>query len=375
LNFIYTIFTNPKKPKFFIKIIILVLIGFISFHLIIWELFTKQILNTKEKYYVGDLARLSYQKDSIFIRKLHDNTLNKKHIELNISKNQIADIITIGDSFSNGVTHGKNPYYQDYITNELNISVLNIAPYPFNQNYIERINSLLNNGFLKKAKTKIIIIESIQRQCINRFAVDINWNYSLSQKDFFKYYKENTPTLKNKEDGIIFINDGNYKFIRNLYFYSKSDSPSNISTVYQATLNQNMFSVKASNSLLFYSEDIINYYLSNSKAFEKINKNLNKLAKKLKKQKISLIFMPAVDKYTLYYPYIKNNNLPNNNFFETMDSLKKDYYFVNTKKMLSTLLPKTKDLYYADDTHWSYKASKHIIKNIPLKNILQTNEL
>lgn len=75
--------------------------------------------------------------------------------------------------------------------------------------------------------------------------------------------------------------------------------------------------------------------------------------------------MPAVDKYDLYYDYIQNNTHLKNPFFDLIRPLKKDYYFVDTKNILSTLLQKDiKDVYWIDDTHWSHIASQAISKNI-----------
>jgi hypothetical protein len=52
--------------------------------------------------------------------------------------------------------------------------------------------------------------------------------------------------------------------------------------------------------------------------------------------------------------------------------LKKEYIFIDTKKILSPLLKQgVKDLYYSDDTHWSYKASEAIAKDKTFQRILK----
>ena len=80
--------------------------------------------------------------------------------------------------------------------------------------------------------------------------------------------------------------------------------------------------------------------------------------------------MPAVDKYNLYSPYIISNSYPKSILFEYLDTLPKDYIFINTKKILSEQLEKgEKDIFYADDTHWSHKASEVIIKDESFKII------
>ena len=50
--------------------------------------------------------------------------------------------------------------------------------------------------------------------------------------------------------------------------------------------------------------------------------------------------------------------------------LQKDYIFINSKKILSEYLEKDeKDIFYVDDTHWSYKASNILINNESFKKI------
>lgn len=81
--------------------------------------------------------------------------------------------------------------------------------------------------------------------------------------------------------------------------------------------------------------------------------------------------MPAVDKYNLYSPYIVSNKYPQSIFFEYLETLPKNYVFINTKKILLEELKKgEKDIFYADDTHWSYKANDIIINDIEFKKIL-----
>ena len=149
----------------------------------------------------------------------------------------------------------------------------------------------------------------------------------------------------------------NIKFRFNIY--------GKYSGVYLSELNQNFFTSKDNNSLLFFHEDIQNIVKTNKNTVKKLNQNLNQLAKILKKKNIKLYFMPVVDKYNLYSKYIVNNPYPKSQFFELLRELPKEYEFIDTKKILREELEKgVKDLYYSDDTHWSYKASEAIVKKV-----------
>jgi len=131
-----------------------------------------------------------------------------------------------------------------------------------------------------------------------------------------------------------------------------------------------MFSAKISNELLFYHKDLKNLKLETKNSIELLNKNFNLLADELSKKGIKLIFMPAVDKYNLYRPYIVSNTYKESIFFEYLETLPKEYIFINTKEILSKELEKgVKDIYHVDDTHWSYKASEAIIESEIFKKL------
>jgi hypothetical protein len=370
---IFSFFNKTHSSKSYIKIILLITIILISFHGITWLTSTKQLLDTPYPYYAGDLSRISYQPNSLNLRKVSESTLEKKHISINEWHGKSVPILTIGDSFSNDGAKGKNSFYQDYISTKTNLDVLNITPSSKYPDFLETVLILLHNNLLKEMNTKVIILESVERYAIDRFSSDFNWDVKVSKEEFLNIYK-NAKTPKYKETGITFINNGNYKFILNSLLYNLSKKPIKRNDVYKGKLNKDFFSVKEKNTLLFYHEDVKKIPNATIEKITKLNNNLNHLALILKKHDIKLVFMPAVDKYNLYYPYITNNNLPKSSFFELLRGLKKEYYFVDTKSILQELIEdNVKDVFYADDTHWSYKASKHIVSKIDFDKLLTQN--
>jgi hypothetical protein len=52
--------------------------------------------------------------------------------------------------------------------------------------------------------------------------------------------------------------------------------------------------------------------------------------------------------------------------------MKKDYIFIDTKQILQTFLEKDiKDIYYPDDSHWSYKAIEAVTHTKIYKKALE----
>ncbi|QKF59851.1 hypothetical protein ACN2EN_09355 [Aliarcobacter lanthieri] len=386
-----------KFKKIYYIWIFLVLV-IISFHPLMYYLYVGKVF-PRDSTIIGDIARMTYSVDLITGRKT-ENNLEKKHIKYNEYVGGKVDVITIGDSFSDGAAGGLNPYYQDYIVSIYDKSVLDIKILRNSKNYIENIYALLNSGELDKMGVKYVLIESVQRRALERFSVE-NINSSLEDiKEFSTLILNNKKTYsENKINEKLINNEYRYdstswKYIlNNLFTKSYNDDVSVInnlninalqynlrfkikgyglmsSHVYREKLNKDLFSTKISNELLFYDEDLKYLKLETKENIELLNKNFNLLAYELSKKGIKLIFMPAVDKYNLYRPYIISNIYKESIFFEYLETLQKDYIFINTKYILTKELENNeKDIYFVDDTHWSYKASKKIIESDIFRNI------
>ena len=79
--------------KKFVYITLLAIILFLTFHYLVWNIFTYKILNPKP-YTIGDLSRISYQLDSIHNR-IDEVDLSKTHITYKDFDNKKIDIITL----------------------------------------------------------------------------------------------------------------------------------------------------------------------------------------------------------------------------------------------------------------------------------------
>jgi hypothetical protein len=329
----------------------------IMFNFTIWQFFTEDIL-TFEKYCNGDLTRMGYISGSKHYRK-YESTLPRKHIEnTDYTGRQHVDVVTLGDSFSNAKS-GKDPFYQDWIASLHDLDVLNVQPLR-GKTQFETAIVLLNSGYLAKVRPRFLILESVERFCCTTdFSRNVDFQGTMALDAVEQYYRDAKCVSNYPKTS--FINTGNFKFVRNAILYEFSDHAFN-SPVYARDLIAPLFSVKNDRRLIFLNEDIKNIQAANEQAVNKFNENLNVLANLLAKQGIALYFMPAPDKYNMYRDYIVNNPYPKSTFFELMRPLPKKYIFVDTKAILSQAIKNgEKDIYYADDTHWSWKAVKKIV--------------
>jgi hypothetical protein len=288
--------------------------------------------------------------------------LPRRHIEPRQYKGQPVDMITIGDSFAPGGGEGRNNFFQDYIATTSNISVLNLGIYGKDKGPIETAMVLLNSGLLDKIKPRYILIESVERFCFTRFSGELDFNVTEDQDKLLKHYNTYVD-LFNYLPKTSFINNGNMKYLYYRFLYLFSDSPTKLVVVRK--LSKSLFNVKNDDTLLFFRDDSRDTHKLNKQSIEKLNDNMNKLAEILDKKNIKLCFMPVVDKYNLYSDFILNNPYPKSVFFEELRALPKRYQFIDTKEILLEAVRRgEKDIYYADDTHWSWRAPELIFDRV-----------
>lgn len=331
-----------------------VLLAFVAVNALIWKCWTENIL--AGSYNGGDLSRMGYLPGSKLLRKNHVD-LPVRHLEESDYQGQPVRVLTIGDSFTNGGGGGKNRFYQDYIASINRCTVLNIEPYQA----VDPLHLAVvfnNNGYLERIRPKYLVLGASEKFSVAQYAkpIDFTMNIPLERLAGLKRMGYNAkPGVK-----VSFINDGNFKFLYYSFLYLFSDHAF-ISKTYVRGLDRPLFSVANGRKLLFYRDDLRKIPLATPKAVALVNDNLNTLADLLRKKGIRLYFMPSVDKYNLYSKFIVDNPYPESRFFEELRKLPKRYVLIDTKQLLLVELDRgEKDVFYPDDTHWSWKAAEKI---------------
>jgi hypothetical protein len=349
----------------YVAISLCFLAGFLLFHLVTWKCFTEDLLT--DKYDGGDLSRMGYLGGSKHFRKTCVD-LPRQHITMRDYSGQPVDMLTIGDSFSFGGGRGKNPYYQDYIATINNFTVMNVMPYPANDlvmgcSPLSTLAVLDNSGYLDIIKPRYVLIESLETLAPARFARPFRWTWSDSLSNVVRHYagvSGEWPALPK----LSFINAGNFDYYWRNVMYHFSDTAFG-HHVFRREMSRRLFSVRDGKDLLFYDFDLQVIPLTTAKSIAQINDTMNHIADILDRKGIRLIFMPVVSKYDLYSEFIVDNPYPKSTFFEKLRPLPKNYLFIDTKALLQEKLRTgEKDIFFADDTHWSWKASQSIFEQV-----------
>lgn len=338
------------KYKRWCRIFLAVAVLFIGLNFLLWKVVTEDLLTDKH-YAGGDLARMGYIARAKIPRTNHVD-LPRRHLDISDYRGQKIDVLTIGDSFSQGAAGGRNRYYQDYIASLSGVSVLNVGQY-HGIDSITTVSIWCNNGYLDRLKPRYVLIEAAEKFCFGEFAKPVDFTKTLSEEQLDGYRaKEGTG----QRPEVSFINTGNFKFILYNLLYPFSDRAF-IGKVHVRPLTRDLFTTADPSTLLFLKYK----KFATVNQIETLNRNLNTLSDKLARKGIRLCFMPVVDKYNLYSGFIVDNPYPMSNFFDELRKLPKRYIFIDTHKiLLDEVLRGEKDIFYADDTHWSWRASEAI---------------
>ncbi len=343
---------------------------FVAMNYLIWKGATELLLT--KKYDGGDLARMGYLPGFKENRKKSDD-LPVRHLEMKEFRGQRVDVLTIGDSFSQGGGEGRNSFYQDYLATTNNFTVLNVYPYETGDlvagfSPVSTLSVLYNSGYLDLIRPRYVLLESVERHCVLRFALPFTFAQTDSIASVSKYYAEKSIDL-NYLPKVGFINEGNFKFIYYNFMYLFSDNAFR-RLVYRENLDRPLFSGGESSSIIFHGEDLLGLCFVSRENVRALNNNLNRLSDILAAKGIRLVFMPVVDKYDLYSGFILRNPYPKNTFFEELRPLPRRYMLIDTKAILLRELQKgEKDIFYSDDTHWTWRASKTVFENVKFPGV------
>ncbi len=313
----------------------------------------------KTAFILGDLNRLG---SFITTAPLTENRYYPKH-HMEFSDyfasgiRESFDIITIGDSFSNGEG---GSFYQDYLVNEYGLRVLNIRLGGLvKYDYVTTLYALNNSGLLDEISPRVVILESVGRAMQRRFGVSELLPVNAGKQEIIRIATNRKKNIPISFLSPVMVKANTKYFITDKLYRLKH--PEQLSyAAYITELDRPFFTNPGYERILLYlCEDLD--YLTAPLNIGMVNQNLNNAARLLKAKGIPLIFFAAADKYDLYYPYIKDKKgRPENPFFPAFRQVTdREYIFVDTMKILREALERgEQDIYWLGDTHWSHKGIK-----------------
>ena len=348
------------RARVFVKVWLAAILGFFLLNLILWQGWTSRVFFENADGH-GDLKRIG--SFDAAAAQTHPVEYGKKHVDF---RDYVAsggrehfDVLTIGDSFSNG---GGGNYYQDYLADRYGLRVLNVPCEAFGDgNALSILYALQQTGYLAEISPRFVIVESVEHYLADRFNGTLPERPVLSRADFLqKELPEHRVSDGIREDRLFtpIMIKANVEFLKNK-FYAWGHPGSLSEAADAAVLRQAAFTAPGQERLLIYYHLEADYAANPPKPAE-IHRNMQAAADMLAAQGSRLIFLPVVGKLDLYQPYLENE-LPENPGLTALAAAPHGYTLVDTKPLLrSALAEGVQDLYWNDDTHWSWRAQQRI---------------
>lgn len=308
----------------------------------------------------GDLSRISmlytYDDNTIFRKRdceLNDLAVNVMSDKDLVKKKQY-DLMVFGDSFSDMGCSGFQKLLADSGLTSLSMQPVRIVSH----NPYQMLYSLVLGDFFDSLKTSYVIIESAEKfihERIRKLDTTRVLKYD-SIKSLLKTYSQR-PIRVTTNFRPFFSSEIWQIPLRNIQ-YQFSDRPNGSRAYKVKTIKNTLFSGER-DDLMFSSRDNSNLaYRSSDEFITKYDKLLFGLGEMLEKKGVRLINLISPDKYSIYYPFIKNKKLYNEPLFmEKYECIEKSYINLNTYELLSSQANTEQDVYEYYDTHWSSKTS------------------
>ena len=276
-------------------------------------------------------------KDTLFVKVNHTEDL--RNIDVNV--------LTVGDSFSQQEHAG----YQNYMPGE-GLSVANCRRSLYD-NPIQYAYNLMDWGMVDSTNVDVMVVEVGERD----FALRID-NFGV---DKVEVPEPDDPVEDDNEERN--PNEWSLLRARDFVLYRFAGR----SPVYVVDLKQDFFDSPEPRKLYFYCADIINGMTIDETIRHKVKEVFDLLTCMAHKRGIKLIFMLPVDKYDLYQDYIVDNPYAypkriNEDVREILGDIPE---VLLSKYYLQPLIDKgEKDIFLFDNSHWSYKASEVVGKEL-----------
>lgn len=285
----------------------------------------------------GQMIRQHEIKDTLFFKVNKTEDLRDIHV----------NVLTVGDSFSQQEHAG----YQNYMPGE-GLTVANCKRSLYD-NPIQYAYNIMDWGVVDSTNIDVMVVEVGERD----FALRID-NFGV---DKIEVPEPEKPSVDDEEEHN--PNEWSLLRARDFVLYRFAGR----SPVYVVDLNKDFFDCPESRKLYFYCADILNGMTIEESIRPKVKEVFDLMTAKAHECGFDIVFMLPVDKYDLYQDYIVNNpySYPKRINEDVRELLGDIPEVMLSKDYLKPLIDKgEKDIFLFDNSHWSYKASEVVGKEL-----------
>ncbi|MBP5498445.1 MAG: hypothetical protein J6X81_03640 [Muribaculaceae bacterium] len=264
-------------------------------------------------------------------------------------------VLVVGDSFS----QRKQNSFQNYLARD-GFNVANVVPQNLNYfNPLQCAAELLAFHGIDSTCCRVMIVETGERYLPLRLQ---SFNPDVTAPTA-KIRKKPAPATQAATSSPMLLNP--LISTRDMLFCRLGITK----PVLRAELKKPLFTSDLSTTLFFFHEDVdMDMSLPPS---EQLKGKIHLLRTLARERGVKLIFLLAPDKYDLYQDFIVSNPYPRKTVCEDFRALVgEDSCFIVAKELLLPLLQRgEKDVFIADDTHWSCQTAEFVAAHI--KKVIQ----
>lgn len=261
----------------------------------------------------------------------------------------LSPVVTIGDSFSQQMPNG----FQNFLGHLLGHPVSNI-PIDQTQSSPEQVVAdMLGSGFFDNhPEVKWVIVESVERDLVSRWLkVDMD---SHNRHIPIKYRCPDGGGDEAKAQESL------GRYFRQGIDWIKLTTGIEESPVCQVKLSEECFTLPGKEDRLYFYNQDLNQISATDDQLAGVTSKIKTLHDRFAEKGIRLLFMPAPDKYELYQHLAVDNPYPERplgaQLSAALDTL--DFVVNPLPELRRRLDAGEKDLFMADDTHWSAKSAE-----------------
>ena len=295
-------------------------------------------------YLSGDIGPLGYIKfPNGYARS---QPVNNKIINCNYNCSEYCDndILTIGDSFSQG-----DNTYNFFIAEYWNNKVFNL----YQDRWANHFNRFV---YLSKTQKlpKVVIVESVERYLIERLN---KTTFNLTADEMVASGIIDTTSVKYQSEKKSVLEKTQEWMKRGMHLKGYENP------IYSAKLSKPLFSCPDQESnLYFYCEDIFNMNPQDSLVNIAVEK-LDSLFKYAESLDIELYVLIAADKYDVYQDYIVDNEYEKQCLLDNLLEKYNHPHLINSRDTLYKMVDNgVLDVYWLNNTHWSPIGSNAVAK-------------
>lgn len=257
----------------------------------------------------------------------------------------LPSIVTIGDSFSDQYPNG----YQSFLADMLHCEITNI---PLDSHLTDAIPGafrLVNSGFFDNhPQVEWVIVECGEKSMLRQWLLAD----TLAVADPL-------PIINFKE----IPDESVLTFSRRIFSqgidWLKLSSGIVENPVKSIKLNRKCFTQPGKEDMLFFVKDDLKRLSASEAQLSEVDKRLKNLHSRFARRGIKMIYLIAPAKYGLYQHIAIDNPYPARLFSRQMSVFGNLDFVVNPYPVLKNAIDSgMKDVYMADDTHWSPEGAK-----------------